>query len=821
MDAVEVYMNLVKTNYTAYTYYVHQGRWIPTRMGKYITERIEEFLDDNTGHPYDILIISCPPQHGKLCADDTPVLTSEGWKNHGDLKVGDYVYNHKGEKVMVTYVHPKYYADTEITFTNGEKIKCHGNHEWLVYDRTAHREHVVETKNMIGRIDIGGKEKKRGHRYNFQLPLRAPIEGEEKTLAVEPYVLGVWLGDGTNTAGHICACKEDIITLDECRKFYPKGKEWVHKDTGVITRSFIELYKGLQEYGMCYRAHRTEKHIPEEYLTASHRQRLELLAGLIDTDGYVDCKHHRIVFTTADGRLKDSFAELVATFGWRTTVCEFAPCTSTSGIVGKKPYWQVAFNPTEFIPCRIKRKNLHEFSKQRRVAVCDIREIEPVSGNCITVEGGIYLIGKSMIPTHNSLSVTETLPSYYLGRYPNNRVIEISYSEDFARLFGRRNKQKIADFGQELFGISLASSPNSATEFELSNNVGGMISRGVLSGVTGRPCNLMIIDDPVKNSKEADSKAYRDSVFNEWTMSFKTRLAAGAKVIVIQTRWHEDDLAGRLIETEPNVQVINLPCEAEENDPLGRDVGEALAPEIGKGDDWLVQFKSGFVSKEGSRAWNALYQGRPTAQQGNLIQREWWKFYDVLPELQLWVLSVDASFKEKEDSDYVSITLWGKTGQDIYLVDEIHSILGFVDTIAAIENMRAKYPKINMVLIEDKANGSAIIQVLRKTMIGVIPIEPIGGKVARANAITPAIESGHVYLPKFAPFTGEFIEECAAFPNGKHDDRVDSMSQALNRLIFFKAEGKPKEPEDSWITKALKKKNKRKPLGRGEKIHVI
>lgn len=744
MDAVEVYMNLVKTNYTAYTYYVHQGRWIPTRMGKYITERIDEFLNDNTGHPYDILIISCPPQHGKLCADDTPVLTAEGWKKHGDLAVGDYVYNHKGEKVMVTYVHPKYFADTEVTFTNGEKIKCHKNHEWLVYDSAAHKEHVVETKSMKGCVN-SSKEK---HRYNFQLPLRKPLEGEEKELAVEPYALG-WLSDGTS--------------------------------------------------------------IPEECLTASHRQRLELLAGLIDADGYVDRKHHRMVFTTADRQLRDNVAELVATFGWRTTVCETA---------GKKPYWQVAFNPTELVPCRIKRKTLCEFSKQRRIAVCDIRDVEPVSGNCITVEGGIYLVGKSMIPTHNSLSVTETLPSYYLGKNPSNRVIEISYSEDFARLFGRRNKQKIADFGQELFGIGLATSPNSATEFELSNNVGGMISRGVLSGVTGRPCNLMIIDDPVKNSKEADSKAYRDSVFNEWTMSFKTRLAAGAKVIVIQTRWHEDDLAGRLIETEPNVEVINLPCEAEENDPLGRDVGEALAPEIGKGDDWLVQFKSGFVSKEGSRAWNALYQGRPTAQQGNLIQREWWKFYDVLPEIQLWVLSVDATFKEKEDSDYVSITLWGKTGQDIYLIDEIHKILGFVDTIAAIENMRARYPKTNMVLIEDKANGSAIIQVLRKTMIGVIPIEPIGGKVARANAITPAIESGHVYLPRFAPFTGEFIEECAAFPNGKHDDRVDSMSQALNRLIFFKAEEKKKETEESWINKVLKK-NKKKPLGRGEKIHVI
>lgn len=824
ISAAEAYANLARVNYTAYVHFVHQGAWKATRFGKYLTKEVQDFIETDTGHPYDILILSCPPQHGKLQADDTPVLTSEGWKRHGDLKVGDYVYNHKGEKVMVTYVHPKYFANREVTFTNGEKIKCHENHEWLVHDRTAHRERVVETKYMEERISYGTQEKKRGHRYNFLLPLRKPICGDEKEFAVEPYVLGVWLGDGTNTAGHICACKDDIVTLDECRKFYPEGSEWTHKDTGVITRSYKGLCKDLQEYGMCYSGYRTEKHIPEEYLTASHVQRLELLAGLIDTDGYVDARHHRIVFTTADKELKESFEELVATFGWRTTTCEFKPQRSTSGIEGKKPYWQVAFNPTEFIPCRIERKQLHNFSAQRRIAVCNIKEIEPISGNCITVEGGIYLVGKTLLPTHNSLTVTETLPSFYLGRNPDKRVIEVSYSEDFAKKFGRRNKQKVALFGEYLFGVKLADSPNMATEFEIAGHRGGMLSRGAGSALTGNPADLIIIDDPIKNPQEAYSETYRDNLWEIWLTAIRSRLSAGAKVILIMTRWHEDDLAGRMIEFEQNVKVINLPCEAEENDLMGRDIGESLCPEIGKGDEWLEQFKLGFMTKEGSRAWNALYQGHPTSAEGNMIKREWWKFYDVLPaDIPIWCLSVDATFKEKDDSDFVSITLWGKLDNSIYLIDEVHQRLDFTGTISAIENMRARYPKISMVLIEDKANGSAIISVLRKYMTGIIPIEPIGGKVSRANAVTPTIEAGNVYLPKYAAYTEEFINELAAFPNGKHDDRVDSMSQALSRLMFFKADsGKKNDDAESWINRVIKGKKKgNQPLGRGEKINVI
>ena len=423
----------------------------------------------------------------------------------------------------------------------------------------------------------------------------------------------------------------------------------------------------------------------------------------------------------------------------------------------------------------------------------------------------------SLPPQHGkSMTITETLPSWYLCRWPERKVIGISYSEDFAQLFGRRNKGKLEQFGG-IFGVELARNPNNNTEFETTAG-GGMISRGVLSGVTGRACNLMIIDDPVKNRQEADSETYRDRVWDEWENSFKTRLAAGAKVIVIQTRWHEDDLAGRLLRTEKHVTSINLPCEAEEHDPLGRAPGEALCPEIGKGNEWLREMKRGYMTTSGSRAWNALFQGRPTSAEGNMILREWWQYYDAPPAMDEEIISVDAAFKDGDNNDFVAIQAWGKAGPNLYMLDALKQRLNFPETLRAIRAMKERHPAARAVLVEDKANGPAVIQMLRREMPGVLPVTPEGGKAARVNAVSGAIESGNVWLPRYAAFTGDFVEECAAFPSGAHDDQVDAMSQALAKLIYRPGKRVPKpEPHYNFSCERPPKRSD----GYGERIKVI
>ena len=389
-------------------------------------------------------------------------------------------------------------------------------------------------------------------------------------------------------------------------------------------------------------------------------------------------------------------------------------------------------------------------------------------------------------PQHGkSLTVTETFPSWYVGKYPDRRCIIACYNDDFAGKFGRRNKAKIDEFGRHIFDIRLKKS--SDRDMEIENHDGGIITRGIMAGITGNAGDLIIIDDPVKNRLEADSSTYRERLWEEWENSIMTRTQAGTKIIIIQTRWHEDDLAGRVIGGENFVEVVNIPVEAEENDILGRNVGDALCPEIGKDNKWLQEFKQRYA--DGKRAWNALYMGRPTSAEGNIFKREWWKYYNKLPDnIQLVGISVDATFKDSDTSDYVAIQVWGKLNNNYYLIDLIKKRMDFPETLRAIRYMADKYPQKHSILIEDKANGSAIISMLRHEIGGIIPITPKESKIARANAITGIVEGGNVYLPEYADFTGDFVEEFASFPNGVHDDMVDACTQFINKFKFYQAD---------------------------------
>ena len=763
---VEAYRALIQSDYCAYCEYTNPG-WIPSKFHRYICKTVQDFVEEKTRNAFNVLVISCPPQHGKLLADSTPVLTADGWKTHGELVVGDRVISPNGEFVRVTAVHPKDYTQYRIAFSNGESFKCHGRHEWVVFDRNYGRLRTLETQEMLKEgIVTNPKIRKRGRhipkysgqkKHRFRIPRRECLIGEEKNLPIHPYLMGKKI-----------ACGE-------------------------------------------------VSDLPDEYLTASTDQRLKLIAGIIDNGSCSYGVEENRYGITVPESAKEQVKALISTFGWKPN--ERKP--------RRKNKCYIRFKPSMEIPCLNTEKRNFRLSKNTGYAVCSIEECEPEQGNCITVEGGVYCVGRTMIPTHNSVTITQTFPSWYLGHNPHNKVIEISYSEDFAETFGRRNREKIREYGEMLFGISLSDSKNTATEFELSNGQGGMLSRGIGSGVTGHGANLMIIDDPIKTQQEADSDATKNRIWNEWVSFFASRLAPDAKVIIIMTRWAEDDLAGRLIEQGVNVKNVNLPLECDsEDDPLGRKVGDALCPEIGKGNEWLQDFKRFMLSREGSRTWNALYQGHPVASIGNILKREWWKYYDTehdAPEFIDMVMSVDAAFKDGSDNDFVAIQVWGKNGANIYLIDAVKKHLDMPDTCREIVRLRAMYPKCKITLIEDKANGSAIIQVLRKQIHGIIGINPDGGKVSRVNAVSGAIESGNVYLPSNKPFTEDFVNECAAFPNGAHDDQVDAMSQCLNRLIYFnsnKPVAKIKTAFEIMFPK-YHKEPKHDAVGYGDTIDVV
>jgi len=424
------------------------------------------------------------------------------------------------------------------------------------------------------------------------------------------------------------------------------------------------------------------------------------------------------------------------------------------------------------------------------------------------------ILALSLPPQHGkTMSITESLPSYFLGQHPYRRVIIAAYNDDLANRFGRRNRDKIKQFGADLFGIQLARSPNSDANFELNNKVGSCLSKGLRSGITGNPAELIIIDDPIKNKEEADSENYRNRVWEEWENAIRTRLAPGAKAVIIQTRWHEDDLVGRLILNEKNITVINLPCEAEENDPLGREIGEPLFPEIGRDKKWLEETKSAFMNgKEsgGPSAWYALYQGRPKILEGNMFKEGWFNFWfpreitkplpyrvrmpdgnmgskDAIPkpfEFDEIIQSWDCSFKDEITSSFVVGTVWGRRGIDYFLLDMDRERKDISVTISSVERMSKKWPQAKLKLVEDKANGTAVIALLKNKLSGMVPIPANKSKPGRAQATMVAFESGHVFIPHPSVYhwSIDVISEFTSFPNGRHNDIVDSCVHAINRF---------------------------------------
>ena len=223
-----------------------------------------------------------------------------------------------------------------------------------------------------------------------------------------------------------------------------------------------------------------------------------------------------------------------------------------------------------------------------------------------------------------------------------------------------------------------------------------------------------------------------------------------------------------------------MPAIAEDDDDLlGREVGTSLAPELGYDEEWAELKKK----EVGSKTWASLYQQRPSASEGNIFNRNWWQYYETIPRFfDEQVISWDLTFKDNKDNDYVVGQVWGRKGADYYLIDQVRDKMDFPTTVTAVRNLANKYPRAMAKLIEDKANGPAVIATLKREVNGIIPVNPQGSKVARAQAVTPVIESGNVFLPKHKEFSYDLIEEAAAFPNGKHDDQVDSASQALSRL---------------------------------------
>lgn len=398
------------------------------------------------------------------------------------------------------------------------------------------------------------------------------------------------------------------------------------------------------------------------------------------------------------------------------------------------------------------------------------------------ITGEIKRLMIFMPPRHGkSMSVTKTFPSYYLGRFPDKRVIEVSYSDDFAQEFGESNRNIISQFGWEIFGIALAPSNNKKASWSLSGHDGGMVSVGINGTITGRGGDLIIIDDPIKNRLEAESETYRKRLMEGYTDAVYTRQQPGAAIILILTRWHEADLAGKLLKPDDgdpeDWHVISLPCIADSpNDLLGREIGEPLWGEFGFGNEWAERTRK----TVGAYTWSSLYQQRPSPAGGGIFRREWTNNrFSKIPANATVIQSWDLPFVSNEASAKCAGIVMARAGANVYIMDLVNDKMEFVDTINAIRDMSAKYRNARAKVIEAAANGYATINMLKDQVPGLIPFIPHGSKEERARATTPYFEAGNVFFPEGAPWVSDMVEDLVGFPNREFKDTVDAMSQGF------------------------------------------
>lgn len=403
------------------------------------------------------------------------------------------------------------------------------------------------------------------------------------------------------------------------------------------------------------------------------------------------------------------------------------------------------------------------------------------------MEGGSPRLMLTMPPRHGkSELVSRRFPAWALGVNPDISIISASYSDALAR---RMNKdvQRIMEAPEysEIFpGTRLSDSKRSGAVktqglFEIPGHSGSYRSTGVGGGITGMGADILVIDDPLKDRAAADSPTVRAKVWDWYTSTAYTRLSPGGGVLVTVTRWHEDDLAGRLLEAMTQEggdewTVVNYPAIAE-RDEQHRKTGEALHPER-----YPLDALERIRANVGEYDWGSLYQQHPTPRAGGIFKRDWVRHYDDAPAVFDRVIqSWDLTFKDAETGDFVAGLVLGQIGADIYVLDCEHSRIDFVGQIRAILRMTAKWPRATAKVVEDKANGPAVIAALRSRVPGIVAFNPHGNKVQRANSAAPVVESGNLLLPRKAPWLREFEDELFSFPGSEHDDLVDALDQGI------------------------------------------
>jgi len=723
----------------------------------------------------------------------------------GSLSVDDQVYGSDGkpQRILGKSI-PKMAEIYEVEFNDGEKVRCDGGHRWFVKTGDGQRSsfRVLTTEQMFlrenghkvrylrsGKLEISdepiyGRPNKRMH-----LPRTPAVQMDEKEFTVHPYVLGLWLGDGHSSQAIITASNEDILHTRSMVESFG----YVTTDQSTpCTFGIRDLKTRLRDLGVL-----GNKHIPDEYLLGSIEQRMDLIRGLMDSDGNVS-KAGQCFFSQKDEKIIRSFRKILWSLGIKNTLS----VTEYVESFGKRyygPYYKVSFykHGVATIPRKLSRTIDPDTSSNGKLIINSIKKLgysEMVQCISVSNEDELFLTGENLFAGMNTKSefASYLFPAWMLGKKPDIKIIQATHTADLAKSFGAKVKDLIDtdEIYKEIFpDVSLKKDEKAAGKWKTSSR-GEYYAVGVGGALAGRGADLCVIDDPVSEQSviTTNDKAMFQACYDWYLTGPRQRLQPGAALVVVMTRWSKLDLCGRILDKAREDgelhewEVIELPAILESGNPLWPGY-------------WSLRELDKLKKELPVSRWSAQYMQQPVSQASSIIKRDWWKPWphDHPPKCEYVIQSWDTAFTAKEAADpsaCVELGVFymdapnGNKQANIIVLDAFQKRMEFPE-LKEEAWARYKLKEPDTVLIEGRSSGVPLIQELR--MRG-LPIQEFSGsvrgndKTARVNSISDLFSSGVVWYPEGKKFADEIITQFEDFPVGVHDDLVDATTQALIRF---------------------------------------
>jgi predicted phage terminase large subunit-like protein len=457
------------------------------------------------------------------------------------------------------------------------------------------------------------------------------------------------------------------------------------------------------------------------------------------------------------------------------------------------------------------------------------RHIEVISNKLQDLEKGKLKRLMVFLPPRSSKSVicSKLFPAWYIGRNPKHEILTVSHSDQLSSDFGRsvRDVVNTEEFQKIFTGVALRSDVRAAGKWKTNQN-GTYYAAGVRSQIAGRGAHIAILDD-VMSEEDSISSAGRKYIKEWYPAGLRTRIMPDGAIVIINTRYHYDDLCGWLLKQQENMseydtipwEVIKIPAWVDEpsSELLGLPVGSSYFPEW-KSDKVLRTDENEIKASNGSRYWNALYMQDPTPEEGGLIKKRWIKHWDYEepPTCDFIIQTYDTAFSTRTTADFSVIQTWGifcmynqdRGGEEDFVSHLI--LLGNVKGRYEYPELRKLAQKLynenrpDVVMIEKKASGQSLIQDMRRAGLPVMEYTPDRDKVSRVHAASPMIESGRVWIPTQKKWADDLMEELIRFPNAAHDDQVDAMTMAIHYLRESWHLSHPDDPE--WEDQTVSQK---------------